>query len=73
MQRYFTTQAGALKRLLVLQRASEGALPRSTIVGTRKDGAETQGVSNALTDLRAGRLACYVHSTSIEEHVVFIT
>jgi hypothetical protein len=74
MTRYFTTRAGALKRLIGLQRAaSEGALPRLDLVGTRKDGVQVQGVANALVDLRAGRLACYLHSSPVDQHLVFIT
>lgn len=74
MDRYFTTQAGALKRLMNLQRAaSDGSLPRLEVIGKCKDGAEIEGISRALTALRTGRLACYVQSGLAEEQIVFIS
>jgi hypothetical protein len=74
VDQYFTTQEGALKRLIRLRRESQdGPFPSPTVVGQRKDGVEVRGLLNALTDLRAGRLACYFHSSPTDEHIVFIS
>jgi hypothetical protein len=45
MDHYFTTQQGAIRRLMGLMRGATGTSGPSIVVGKRKDGAEVNGIS----------------------------
>ena len=55
MDHYFTTQQGAIRRLIDIRRGATGTSGPSIVVGKRKDGAEVDGISDVLSSVRAGR------------------
>ncbi|SAK88818.1 hypothetical protein AWB80_06191 [Caballeronia pedi] len=74
MNQYFTTRQGAIRRLIEIKREMMGAgYPLATVVGRRKDGCEINGVESVLVSVRAGRIACFFHTSATENRVVFIS
>jgi hypothetical protein len=73
MDHYFTTQEGAIRRLVGIRRGSMGTSGPSIIVGRRKDGVEVHGFADVLSAVRAGRIASFHHSSPADTHVVFVT
>jgi hypothetical protein len=73
MDHYFTTQQGAIRRLIGIMRGATGTSGPSIVVGKRKDGAEVNGISEVLSGVRAGRIASFFHSSPTDRHVVFVT
>jgi hypothetical protein len=73
MDNYFTTQEGAIRRLVGIRRGSPGTPGPSIIVGKRKDGAEVNGIADVLSSVRAGRIASFFYSSPADTYVVFVS
>jgi hypothetical protein len=74
MDRYFTTQQGAIRRLMQIKREIAGTISSSvTVVGRRTDGREICGVERVLLNVRVGRLSCFVYAGAAEDQLVFIS
>ncbi|MDR5834730.1 hypothetical protein [Caballeronia sp. LZ034LL] len=73
MDNYFTTQEGAIRRLVGIRRGSPGTPGPSIIVGKRKDGVEVNGIADILSAVRAGRIASFFYSSPADTYIVFVS
>lgn len=72
LERHFTTQEGALRRLIRIRREqSESDL--LDVTGRRKDGAELAGIQEILRELRRGQVAFFFYSDLLKSQVVFVS
>jgi hypothetical protein len=73
MDEYFTTQEGALRRLVGLRRGATGTSGSPIVIGKRTDGSEVNGLAEVLSSVRAGRISSFIHSSPTDTHVVFVS
>jgi hypothetical protein len=73
MDNYFTTQEGALRRLVGIRRGAAASPGPSIVLGKRKDGAKVNGLADVMSAVRAGRIASFFYSSPADTYVVFVS